>query len=49
MRFTWGSEGEPLRFEVTVPPVPLLSNAAKHIYNGLFAHPLAVPIMKFEP
>ncbi len=33
---------------VVCGPIPLLSNAARHIYNGMQSHPLSKPLVDFQ-
>ena len=48
VRVSFGSVcGHKFYHEVVMPPIPLPSNAARHIYNGLWHHPLTAPIFKY--
>ena len=49
IRFSWGwRSGRVLTYEPIIPPVPILSNAAKHIYNGVLAHTVVSGVQTFK-
>ena len=45
MRLAWSVAGTAFHAEVLLPPVPLISNKAEHIFAGLTKHPLTAPIV----
>jgi len=52
MRFSWGWLGEDSSntafFEIPLPPVALIGNAAKHIYNAVVHHEMLKEAMDFK-